>query len=486
MNAEVRLRDGRMAGRAGLVAALAVLAMMIPGRAAEKRNIVLMISDNQSWFDLGCYGHPLVKTPHLDALAAAGVRFDQGFATTASCGPSRAVIYTGLLTHANGQYAHSHREHNQQLRQDVTTVFAMLKGNGYRTGLIGKDHIKPMEKYPIDFKPRTSSRDVTTMGTLAAEFLATTPETDPFFLVMSFHDPHPTSIEGAGWGIVGETPGYDPVAYDPGAVPVPGFLPDTAEVRESLAGYYQQITRMDHGVGLVMAALADSGRKDDTLVVFVSDHGTSEPGAMGTHYEPGVRVPFLVWRAGLTRPGSVNRALVAFTDLTPTFLDWTGTRFDAYPLHGRSLLPVLDDPGTGDDWDRVLLSHVGHDVFSHYPMRTLRERRWKLIWNLLPGQEYPLPIDAFERRLWSGIRERGESMIGPRTVDQFLHRPRLELYDLENDPWETRNLAADPAHRDRVEAMATALVERLGEQGDPWLRKYHPLRESQATGASGE
>ena len=476
MNDMTDLGSGRLCLPAIVVA---LLVAMTSSWAAEKKNIVFMISDNQCWFDMGCYGHPLVKTPNLDALAAGGVRFDQAFATTASCGPSRAVMYTGLLTHRNGQYAHPHREHNQQLREDVVTVFSMLKDNGYRTALIGKDHIKPMEKYPIDFKPRTSSRDVTAMGTLAAEFLETTPEADPFFLVMSFHDPHPTSIDGSGWGIKGPTPGYTPVTYDVAEVPVPGFLPDTPEVRESLAGYFQQITQMDHGVGLVMAALEKSGRKDDTLVVFISDHGTSEPGAMGTHYEPGVRVPFLVWRSGLKQPGSVNRALVAFTDLTPTFLDWTDTKFDAYPLHGRSLLPVLDEP-EAEGWDSVLLSHIGHDVFAHYPMRTLRERRWKLIWNLLPGQEYPLPIDTFERRLWSGIRARGETMIGPRTVDQFLHRPRLELYDLETDPWETKNLAYDSAHRGRAETMAKELVDRLTAQDDPWLRKYHPLRESQA------
>ncbi len=457
------------------------LVIAAPVDAAEKRSVLLMISDNQCWFDTGCYGHPLVKTPHLDALAARGVRFERAFATTASCGPSRAVIYTGLLTHANGQYAHPHAEHNQQLREPVETVFAMLKGAGYRTGLIGKDHIKPMEKYPIDYQPRVNARDVVAMGENAAEFLASTGRDDPFFLVMSWHDPHPTSREGVGWGIQRAIPGYEPVTYDPAAVPVPGFLPDTPEVRESLAGYYQQITRMDHGVGLVMDALEKSGRRDETLVLFISDHGTSEPGAMGTHYEPGVRVPFLVWHAGLGKPGGVHRALVAFTDITPTLLDWTGTGFDAYPLHGRSILPILDQPGLTEGWDTVMLSHVGHDVFAHYPMRTLRERRWKLIWNILPGQEYPLPIDTYERRLWAGIRARGGTTLGPRSVAQFLHRPRLELYDLETDPWETNNLAAHPDHRARAETMADELVKRLSAQDDPWLRKYHPLRDSQVT-----
>ena len=452
------------------------------GEAAERRNVLLLISDNQCWFDLACYGHPLVQTPHLDALAARGVRFEEAFATTASCGPSRAVIYTGLLTHANGQYAHPHREHNQQLREEVVSVFSLLKGNGYRTGLIGKDHVKPLEKYPIDFQSRGGSRDVNRMGDQAQEFLQSTPEESPFFLVVSFHDPHPTSREGAGWGITKPTPGYDPIVYDPSDVPVPGFLPDDPGVRESLAGYYQQISRMDHGVGRALEALKTSGREDETLVIFLSDHGTSEPGAMGTHYEPGVRVPFLVWHADLESTGSVNRALVAFTDITPTILDWTGTPFEDYPLHGRSLLPILDTPEP-EGWDEVVLSHIGHDVFAHYPMRTLRQRRWKLIWNVLPGQEYPLPIDTFERRLWAGIRERGETMIGPRTVSAFLDRPRLELYDLESDPWETRNLAEDPAHQARAETMAVGLVEILAGQEDPWLRKYHPLRESQRTPA---
>ena len=445
--------------------------------AAGKKNILFLISDNQCWFDMGCYGHPMVKTPNLDKLAAEGVRFERGFATTASCGPSRAVMYTGLLTHSNGQYAHPHAEHNQQLREGVETVFTMLKGNGYRTALIGKDHIKPMERYPIDFKPKVSSRDVVAMAKAADQFISS--GDDPFFLVISSHDPHPTSREGVAWGVDEAVPGLTLPDYDVKEVPVPGFLPDTMEVRESLAGYYQQITRMDHGMGLVIQALEKAGKREDTLIVFISDHGTSKPGAMGTQYEPGLRVPFIVWRAGLEHPGSVNQGMVAFTDLTPTFLDWSGSTFDKYPLQGRSFLPILDTPEP-DGWDRVVTSHVGHDVFAHYPMRTLREKRWKLIWNLLSGEEYPLPIDAFERRIWSGIRERGETMIGPRTVDQFLHRPQLELYDLENDPWEVANLANDPEHRERAERMARELVGVLEGQNDPWLRKYHPLRASQA------
>ncbi len=443
---------------------------------AGEKNVLLLISDNQTWTDVGCYGNEIVKTPNIDGLAKEGVRFRQAFATTASCGPSRAVIYSGLLTHSNGQYAHPHREHNQEIRPDVTTVFEMLKGNGYRTGLIGKDHIRPLEKYPIDHKPRIKSRDVVAMAKSADEFMADSE--DPFFLVMSFSDPHPVSIEGPAWGIPEPSKGYTPVQYDPSKIAVPSFLPDTPNVREGIAGYYQQISRMDFGVGETLRALEKNVHAEDTLVIFISDHGTSEPGAMGTHYEPGVRVPFVVRNPEIKEKGLVNEALVAFTDITPTILDWTKTKFDGDKLHGRSILPILASPDP-EGWDHALLSHVGHDVFAHYPMRTLRGRKYKLIWNIIYGAEYPLPIDTVQRRTWLENRESGATTIGERTIEQFLHRPQLELYDLEADPGESVNLSTNAEYAEIKGKMVAELVKRLEKQQDSWLRKYHPERAGQ-------
>ena len=460
--------------------ALLALPLVVGGQVwGAQKNVLLIISDNQSWYDVGCYGNKVVKTANIDRLAEEGVRFEQAFATTASCGPSRAVMYTGLLTHGNGQYAHPHREHNQEIRPDVTTVFEMVKGNGYRTGLVGKEHIRPIEKYPIDFKPRGSSRDVVWAAKQVGEFLKSEEES-PFFIVISFSDPHPTSIDGAGWGVKKKIKGYEPVTYDPEKIEVPPFLPDNPEVREGMAGYYQQITRMDFGVGEVLKELEESGHAGDTLVIFISDHGTSEPGAMGTHYDPGVRVPFIVRNPNSKKKGITNQALVAFTDLTPTILDWTGTRFDKYPLHGRSFLPILETEEP-EGWNYALLSHIGHDVFAHYPMRTLRGGRYKLIWNILWRAEYPLPIDTVQRRTWANNRASGAKTIGMRSIDTFLHRPQLELYDLKNDPWEARNLSKsrDPGLVKIRNAMIEELATRLEKQQDPWMRKYHPLRAGQ-------
>ena len=447
---------------------------------AGERNILLIITDNQNWFDLGCYGNKVVQTPHMDRLAEEGVRFRQAFATVASCSASRAVIFTGLLTHRNGQYAHTHAEHNQQLRPDVVTVFSKLKARGYRTGLIGKQHVGPLESYPIDHKGvrkgsesgarPVGSKNIAGLCKATDEFIGA-PDEAPFFLTLALGDPHPNGQQGVAWGAEADE-GYTPVSYDPAVIEVPAFLPDTAMVREQLAGYYQQVTRADHGVGLALESLKKHEHDEDTLVLLISDHGTSEPGAMGTQYEPGVRAPFIVRRPG-GPAGLVHEALVAFTDITPTLLDWAGVQDPAAGTHGRSLLPILDQPAV-EGWDEVVLSHVAHEIYSYYPMRTLRERRYKLIWNLTWKAEYPVPVDTFNRRLWKSIRETGATMIGPRTVEQYLNRPKFELYDLESDPNELNNLAEDPAQAARLTDMTERLVRRLEETGDPWLQKYRP------------
>ena len=152
--------------------------------------MLLLISDNQNWVDCGCYGNDVVKTPNIDNLAKQGVRFDYAFATTASCGPSRAVIYTGLHSNQNGQYGHGY--HTFGLIPKVQTVFGLLKQNGYRTALLGKQHTTPAKAYPFVFDPKIGNRDVMGLARVGAEFIGQSDE-QPFFLVIGYHDPHPPS-----------------------------------------------------------------------------------------------------------------------------------------------------------------------------------------------------------------------------------------------------------------------------------------------------
>ena len=436
-----------------------------------RQNVLLLVSDNQSWPDCGCYGNAQVKTPHIDGLASEGVLFNYGFATTASCGPSRAVIYTGLLTPANGQYGHGHGVHTFRLNPRVKTVYHLLQERGYHTALLGKQHTTPAEQYPLTFERNISGRDVMKLADAGGEFIREAQAADkPFFLTIGYSDPHPTSRDGVGWGIRNEYKGVRPVTYDPAAVRLPAYLPDRPWVREGVAGYYQLISRMDAGVGRILEILRETGADKDTLVIFTSDHGSSEPGAMANHYEPGIRVPFIVRAPMSSAISGSTDAMVTLADITPTILDWAGVDTAKQKLDGHSFLPVLK--GSDKGRDEVFLSHVMHEVTMYYPMRTLRTRRHKLIWNIAWRVEFPNPIDTLSRRTWTRTMANRETMIGRRTVQNFLFRDELELYDLQNDPDEINNLAAAPEHRQELTALLARLQQRCQATADPWLDRH--------------
>ncbi len=438
--------------------------------AAPNRNVLLLISDNQNKVDCGCYGNNVVQTPNIDKLARQGVRFLDAFATTASCGPSRAVIYSGLQTHSNGQYGHGHGIHTYTLQSKVKTIFTLLGANGYHTALLGKQHTTHPDSYPFTFNRKVSGRDVTQIANISREFITAAGD-EPFFLAIGYSDPHPTSIERPGWAVIRKDAQVPVIQYDPADVIVPRYLPDRPEVREGIAGYYQEISRLDYGIGQVLEVLEETGKADETLVIFTSDHGSSEPGAMGNHYEPGVQVPMIVRHPAGIGKGTVNKALVTLADLTPTILQWTNTNGPGYPLHGRSFLSVLGERAPSG-WDEVMFSHVCHEVTMYYPMRTIRNRRYKLIWNIDWRSEYPLPIDTLRRATWTETVRRADPTIGPRSVKKFLFRDQIELYDLQQDPDEIFNLADDPDHEAIRRELSTKLISWLEETDDQWLVRH--------------
>jgi N-sulfoglucosamine sulfohydrolase len=162
--------------------------------------------------------------------------------------------------------------------------------------------------------------------------------------------------------------------------------------------------------------------------------------------------------------------MVSLADITPTVLDWAGVKAP-YPLHGRSVLPVIEQEKTSG-WDSVVLSHVMHEATMYYPMRTLIERRYKLIWNLcwqLPWQD---ALDVVGRSSWTETVRRGDKFIGKRSIGKYLHRDAIELYDLDTDPAEVVNLADDPKFTVLRRQMSEKLLGRLRETGDNWLERY--------------
>lgn len=464
---------------------------MAPGRAdtalrkliradRKERNVLLLISDDHGIDQSGCYGNKNVSTPHLDKLAAEGVRFTHTFCVAASCSASRGSILSGLYPHQNGQYGHLHNWHHFSYLPWVKSLPALLKENGYRTGIIGKLHVGPKILLPFDFvipgKEIMGNRDVMTMAEKAGMFFRQNKER-PFFLLIGYSDPHRSArgmssmrnVENfSGFGNDRAYPGITPRKFHLSDVVVPDFLPDIPEVREELADQYEAIARLDTGIGKVIENLKQSGRYDDTLIIYISDNGIPFPGAKTTLYEAGVHLPMIINSPEIRKKGGINNAMINFIDLVPTILDWTKTKGPEYKLPGRSFLPILNEENP-PEWEEVYHSHTFHEITMYYPMRAVTTRKYKYILNLFPELEFPFATDLFISKTWQGILKRKLKTMGKRSVKHYLKRPAEELYDLENDPVESRNLASQPKFKTILEEMR-AKVQNMREQtNDPWL-----------------
>ena len=448
-------------------------------RAGGQRrpNVVLIVSDDHGCEATGCYGNPLVKTPNIDALAGEGVRFTNAFCTTASCSASRSVILTGMYNHANGQYGHQHSYHHFVSFPNIKSLPVLIGEAGYRTARIGKYHVAPEEVYKFGAALEGNSRSPVRMAENCREFIAG--GDGPFFLYFCMSDPHrgggvakdvPTRPDRFG-NRPGGYPGVREVEYSAEDVIVPPFLPDSPECRAELAQYYQAVSRVDQGVGRLVEILKEAGVYDDTYVMYISDNGVAFPGAKTTLYEPGMRLPCIVRSPRQKKRGIACDALVNYADLAPTIMDFAGAPSGGGRFHGRSFKGVLEAEHP-KGWDVTYASHTFHEITMYYPMRVVRERRHKLIWNIAHGLEYPFASDLLAASTWQGTLRRGATHYGRRRVAAYLHRPEFELYDLQDDPDEVKNLAGDPKHAKVLERMKGELKAFQKRTGDPWILKW--------------
>jgi N-sulfoglucosamine sulfohydrolase len=446
--------------------------------ASERPNIVLIVSDDHGR-DTGAYGNGAIRTPHLDELAAEGVHFTNAFCTTASCAASRSVILTGLYNHANGTYGHTHGEHHFACFEDTVTLPRLLNEAGYRTARVGKMHYAPESLFPFQqgHPQGRFGRDDVQMSEACREFVR---GEEPFFLYWCSMNPH------RGGGPLTANP-YRPdrfgnpeqpfpddreQLFEEADVAVPPWLPDIPEARAELAQYYQSVARLDRGIGRLMRVLREEGRYDNTVILYVSDNGAAFPGAKTTLYEPGMNLPLIVRSPQHSRRGGACDGLVTWADLTPTILDLAGADHDPEAFHGRSFRSIIDRESPSDWREAAFASHTFHEVTNYYPMRVVREPRWKFIWNLAHGLTYSYASDLWEAATWQGTLRRGLSHYGRRSVDAYLHRPRFELYDLQTDPDEVNDLAGDPAQAQRVAGFCERLQAFQRQTKDPWIHKW--------------
>ena len=451
--------------------------------ASKNKNIVLLIADDLGKY-VGCYGCKSLSTPHLDQLAADGTRFDMAFASTASCSGSRSTIYTGLHTHENGQYGLNMTRTHFQTWEHVDTIPKLFNEAGYQTGVIGKVHVGTELCYPWEIREESETRDTAWIADRCEAFFEKAKNADrPFHLTVGFVDPHRDVQTRGEFGNHVEQYGDrlklpEVKAED---VDIPPWISDLPETRQEFVEYYQAISRVDAGVGLIREALRKQGVEDETLFIFTSDNGPPFVNSKTTLYDAGILLPLIV-RNPSAKPGVTNPNIVSFIDLLPTMLDWAGldpslkssTGKISPPRLGHSILPVLESETILDasQWqDHIFGSHTFHELQNYWPTRFMRSRRYKYHRNVAWRLDFPFAGDLYASLSFEGMRnqENKPVMIGNRPLKDYIFRPPEELYDLENDPHELRNLAEEPKQKERLLEMRQTLSEWQKKTKDLWL-----------------
>lgn len=442
----------------------------LTGVKAEKLNVLLITADDLG-LQLSCYGDPYIKTPHLDAFAGSGVKFRTAYVTQASCSSSRSSMFTGLYPHTTGQIGLANAGFTLNPSQVGKNLPRYLKDAGYRTGILGKLHVDPDSSFPFDYRPkRGDTRDVRTVAKNAAPFLGKD-DARPFFLMVNYSDPHfykGPKTNGPMFPSQWKGLPEDPIADD--AVPgwdFQGF--DEPIARKRTSNYYNTVKRLDVGVGLLLDALEKAGRADDTLVIFLGDHGPPFNRGKTTCYEAGLRVPFIVRWPGVSKSGIESAALVSAVDIVPTILDAARAE-PPRKFHGSSLRPTLASASSPDGWrDHLVGEFHYHGNSPFFPRRAITDGRYKLIHNLLAGKAQPgNRVDADPTGKFAEEEKYRNAPAG-QAFRRYSDPPEWEFYDLESDSIEFFNLAAESEHDAKIEELKAALLAWRRQTEDPLL-----------------
>ena len=448
---------------------------------ATKPNILLIVSEDNGP-ELSCYGDPYAKTPHLDRLAEQGVLFERAYVPQAGCSQSRASFLTGLYPHQHGQIGLATWGF-RMYREETPNLPRCLKDVGYRTGLIGKLHINPASAFPFDRHDIPSSnfarKNLPDYAKFAKEFI--NQDDAPFFLSVNYPDPHDPWIRQVDGLPANPLSGIDvrPMSY---------MGIDTPGLRAVVADYYNCISRMDSLVGTLLEQLEDSGKANNTIVIYLGDHGADMLRGKRTCYEGGLRIPMIVRWPGHIHP-QVRPELVSTLDLMPTLLE-AAQAPSGKDLPGKSLSPLFR-PGDVDWRTHFFAEYHTHAAAPNYfPQRSVRGPRYKLIESLLPGTVHPDYAKTLEKlkgdfasQRYAGkldLESAIEQAVSPiRDAYQLMRQPpRYQLYDLQQDPHEFVNLADADEHRETLDNLKQRLTQWRHQTRDPLM---DPVRLQQLT-----
>jgi len=445
----------------------ALMTVVSLARADQKPNFVILLADDISADSIGCYGSPNPHTtPHIDKLAASGIRFENMFVSEAMCAPARAELYTGLMPQRNGTFR-NHKASNP----DAKSVVHYLNDLGYRVGLAGKKHISPGKVYPFEkidgicgkaaeAKPKPDD------WTGVENFIKRDPK-QPFCVVIG-------SIHAHSPWTVGNTKHWKEEE-----VVLPPHLVDTPQTRSAYLHYLAEVREFDRQVGDTVKILKEAKQLGNTVIIVLDENGAGMPGGKWTVFDWGVRSACVIKCPDSWNANFEPDAIAQYCDIVPTLVAAAGGTPPA-DLDGRSLLPLIKgETKTHRDQAYFLFNNRVKEgkPDTHFSERAVTDGHFKFIWNLTPENLYSVNITTCD--LTGEARKTDFGLIYPSMIDRMERdthaqamvnrlrsRPQYQLYDLKKDPYELTNLADKPEHSERIEKFKADLQGWMKEQGD--------------------
>jgi len=428
------------------------------GKNATKPNILFIMADDGSYNEIGCYGGLNAKTPNVDKLAQAGLKFNRAYVGMSMCVPCRQELYTGLYALQSG-CAWNHASS----KPGTHSVFHYLTDLGYRVGISGKKHATPLEVFPYinvpGFEQNCVNPEEKKEDCSGIKNFMLQQEDQPFCLFVCSTNPH------APWTL------GDPSQYPADSLKIPATLGDTPDIREAYSRYLAELTYFDRQVGEILKALEATRKAENTIVMLSTEQGWQFSGGKWTNWDLGVHTGLIVRWPGQIEPNTQTEALVQFADITPTLVDIAGGK----PIDGLSGLSFLDvlKGNKQEHREFVYCMHNNVPEGTPYPIRSVISKDFHYIMNLTPDSTYMekhIEAGAHNETWWESWKEAAKNNLREEfLVNRFYKRPAEEIYEVKNDPNEFNNLADDPKFEVEKVRLREALLNWMKNQDDPGI-----------------
>jgi uncharacterized sulfatase len=457
------------------------------GHRTKTPNILICITDDQSWAHTSFAGEEAISTPAFDWVAREGLYFSNAFCASPSCSPSRGALITGQEMWRLGEAAQLYSAVPKELENMSFPL--LLENKGYFLGYTQKGwapnsfHTYGWEHNPFGFiynlrelRPPTHGIATNNYAKNFRLFLNLCSEDEPFLFWFGSAEPHRKFEANSGLK----------VGVELDKVKVPGFLPDVPEIRSDVADYLGEIKWVDHHLEQMIAMLEEEELLDNTIIIVTSDNGMAFPSAKNNLYEYGIHMPLAIyWKDGINKPGRVIDDLVSLTDLAPTLLEMGGADVPR-EMTGKSLMKIFESDNSGRvDKGRkyVFGGKERHTICREgnvgYPQRSVRDYQYLYIRNYEPDR-WPAgspdtpsihgwlygDIDESPSKTYLRMNQH-EQDIKPFFDKAMAKRPAEELYDVIDDPACLQNLAEDPEYDKVKKRLSGVLKKYLLKTEDP-------------------